>query len=330
MQQDLCSDAVGAQIEPSALGGLRRPRRAVKLRQQLFTALAPVEQDDHAASLMLNVLQGSVQTPRVHVATHLQCVQHRERFMHPRANDIARFPAAHHQSQVHALTGGIAKRVGREWSVGGLQAAGPQLFQQRRFAAAVFNQRGNRANLQPMAGGKNLQIRQPGHGAVVVHDFADHRSGRATRHRRQITARFGMAGAHQHATIHCLQGKNMAGLHQIGGHRFRGDSRLHGARPVGGADAGAHALCGFDGYGERSAVFGAVASGHGRQRQPLAAFAGEGQTNQPAPEARHEIDRLSTDMVRRQDQIAFVFAVFLVHQNHHAPGAQFGNDIGYG
>ena len=194
----------------------------------------------------------------------------------------------------------------------------------------MFNQRGNRANLQPVVGGKNLQIWQPGHGAVVVHDFADHRSGRATRHRRQVATRFGMPCAHQHTAVHRLQGKNVARLHQIAGHGFRCDSGLHRAGPVGGADAGAHALRGFNGYGKRGGVFGAVAGRHGRQRQAFAAFAGEGQANQPAPKTRHEIDRLGADMVCRQDQITFVFAVFFVHQNHHATGAQFSNDVADG
>jgi hypothetical protein len=35
-------------------------------------------------------------------------------------------------------------------------------------------------------------------------------------------------------------------------------------------------------------------------------------------------------MVGGQHQIAFVFAVFLVHQNDHATSAEFGNDFADG
>jgi len=35
----------------------------------------------------------------------------------------------------------------------------------------------------------------------------------------------------------------------------------------------------------------------------------------------HEIDILWADVDRRHDEIAFIFAVFIVHQDDHAPGA---------
>ena len=41
---------------------------------------------------------------------------------------------------------------------------------------------------------------------------------------------------------------------------------------------------------------------------------------------RHEIDRLGSDEVRRDDDIALVFAILFVDQHDHAPGLQFGND----
>ena len=42
---------------------------------------------------------------------------------------------------------------------------------------------------------------------------------------------------------------------------------------------------------------------------------------------RHEIDRLGSDEVRGDDDIALVFAILFVDQHDHAPGLQFGNDL---
>jgi hypothetical protein len=52
--------------------------------------------------------------------------------------------------------------------------AAANAFNQRLVAAAVLDQVGDGADLQAVLGGKNLQIGQAGHGAVIIHDFANH------------------------------------------------------------------------------------------------------------------------------------------------------------
>ena len=102
------------------------------------------------------------------------------------------------------------------------------------MAAAVLDQVGNGADLQAMDRGKFQQIRQAGHGAVVLHDLADHRCRRAAGHGGQIAAGFGVAGAHEHAAVNRLQRKDVAGLHQVGRLGPGRHRRLHRAGPVGG------------------------------------------------------------------------------------------------
>ena len=121
-----------------------------------------------------------------------------------------------------------------EFAKGRLQRTVTYFFKQRLGAAAVFDQIGNGANFQAMRGGKHLQIRQARHGAVVIHDLANHPRRRAASHRRQVAARFGMAGAHQHTAINGLQRKDVAGLHQVADLRVLGDGCLHGTGTVGG------------------------------------------------------------------------------------------------
>ena len=68
-------------------------------------------------------------------------------------------------------------------------------------AAAVGDQVGDGGDLQAVELGEGDQVRQPRHGAVVVHDLADHAGRIQPGEPRDIDRRLGMAGAHQHAAV---------------------------------------------------------------------------------------------------------------------------------
>ena len=62
----------------------------------------------------------------------------------------------------------------------------------------------------------------------------------------------------------------------------------------------------------------------------LESLFGQSQANEPASVLRHEIDCFGRDLFRRQHQIAFVFAVLIVHDDDHSSLADFvqsGGDI---
>jgi hypothetical protein len=69
---------------------------------------------------------------------------------------------------------------------------------------------------------------------------------------------------------------------------------------------------------------------HQRQLQLLTVFLGQGQTYQSAPITRHEVDILRRYQAGRHHQIAFVFPVFIVHDNHHFSLAKIFNNFFYG
>ena len=161
--------------------------------------------------------------------------------------------------------------------------------------------------------------------AVVLHALADHRRRREPRHRREVAAGLGVAGAHEHAAVLGLQREDMAWLHQVAGLGIAAHRRLDGARAVGCGDPGGHAFGGLDGDGECGAVARAVAARHGRQTEPLAALPRQRQADQAAAIARHEVDGLGADMVGGQDQVAFVLTLLVVDEDHHAAGRQFGD-----
>jgi hypothetical protein len=214
-----------------------------------------------------------------------------------------------------------------EFAVGGDDRAFADLLDQRFALAAVFDQVGNGADLQPVFGGEQLQVRQAGHGAVVLHDLADHGGGRATGHGREVAAGLGVAGPHEHAAIHRLQREDVAGLNEVRRFGIAGHGRLHGTGAVGCGDACGDAFGSLDGNRECRSHLRAVARHHRRQLQAFAAFAGQRQADQPAAETRHEIDRFSAHVVRGEHQVAFVLAVFFVDQDDHAARAHLGNDV---
>ena len=232
--QNLRAYAVRAQVHAAALRCVAGFGRAFKLGQQLRAAFAAIQQHHHAPALGSHELQALVQAPGVHGAADFERVKHRQRLVHARGHGLACGPLAFDQRQVHTLAGLVFESVRSEFTKRCLQGAGADFFNQRFVPAAVFDQIGNGANLQAMRLCKDQQVGQACHGAVVVHDLADHRGRRTSGHGRQVATGFGVAGAHQHAAVHRLQREDMAGLHQVVDLGVFGHGRLHRAGAVGG------------------------------------------------------------------------------------------------
>ena len=85
------------------------------------------------------------------------------------------------------------------------------------------DQVGDGAELQIVALREGDQVRQPRHGAVVVHDLADHAGRVQAGLARDIDRRLGMAGAHQRAALARHQREDMAGRDDVVAAAFRID-----------------------------------------------------------------------------------------------------------
>ena len=100
-------------------------------------------------------------------------------------------------------------------------------------------------------------------------------------------------------------------------------------RPVGGRDAGGYALARFNGLGKRRAEARRVLLSHGEEPQIIRALLGQRHANQSPPMLGHEIDRFRRHKLGGQGQVAFVFTVFVIDNNDHAAGTNFGQGAGY-
>ena len=109
------------------------------------------------------------------------------------------------------------------------------------------------ADLQPVALGEGDQVGQPRHGAVVVHDLADHARGVEPGEAREIDRRLGVAGAHQHAAVLGDQRKHVAGRHDVAIVLGRIDGDRDGVGAVMRGDAGRDPFPRLDRHGEGGA-----------------------------------------------------------------------------
>ena len=188
---------------------------------------------------------------------------------------------------------------------------------------AIADQLGNRQKLQIVAPAKFSELRDAGHRAIVVHDFANHAGGIEARDASEIDGRLGLARADHHAAALRAQGKNVARACEVFRMRVGIDRGENRGGAIGGADASGGAAAGIDGFAEGRAEGRRIALRHRDQIQGIAALFGKRQANQAAAFASHEIHGFRSDFFGGHREVALVFAVFIVHEDNHAALADF-------
>ncbi len=184
---------------------------------------------------------------------------------------------------------------------------------------AVFNERLDRHHLQLVHLGKLRQLRHARHGAVLVHDFADHAGGIQSGQPRQIDRTLRLPGAPQHTALLRLQGENMTGLRQVAGLRLRIDCHMNGRGPIRGRNAGRNVFSRIDGHGEGRAERGGILRRLLRQLELLHPLRGQGETDQSTGMFGHEIDGLRRHMFGGNDKIAFVLTILIIDEDDAFP-----------
>ncbi len=105
------------------------------------------------------------------------------------------------------------------------------------------------------------------------------------------------------------------------------DCHLNSTRPIGRGDSGCYARRRFYRNGKVCAVRRVVLINHERQLKKFAALARERQTNEAARIGRHKIDIGRSDAFGRDNQVAFVLAIFVVHKDDHFALANVFDDF---
>ena len=148
--------------------------------------------------------------------------------------------------------------------------------------------------------------------------------------RDKIHAGFGLSSAHENAAIAGTKREDVAGACEVLRAGFFVNGGEDGDGAVGSADASGDAEAAVDGFAEGGAVNACVDGGHQGEIELLAALLGERQTDQAATELGHEINGFGGDFLGGHGEVAFVFAVFVIHQDNHAALADFFDGFFYG
>ena len=215
-----------------------------------------------------------------------------------------------------------------ELAVAGLDAGLAGADDVALVAQAVADELGNGEDLEAVFAAEGDEVGDARHFAVVAHDFANNAGGGEAGHAGEIDGGLGLAGADQDAAAARAQREDVAGTGEVGRGGAGIDGGADGAGAVGGRDAGGDALASFDGLSERGAEARGVLLRHGEEAQIVGALLSEGEADEAAAVAGHEVDGLGGDVLGGQGKVALVLAVLVIDHDHHAAGPDFGEGAG--
>ena len=223
---------------------------------------------------------------------------------------------------------GVAKTDRVEaFAIGRVQRCFDTSLKEAVIFPAPCDQVGNGADLEVMKLCERDEVRQTGHRAVFVHDFADDARRIEARHAGNVDGSFGVPGPHHSATILGNQREDMARRNDIVIVCGRVDRHGNGACAVMCGNAGRHAFFRFNRNGEgRLHAFTIVARHHVEVKR-VGTLLRHGEANQAATIPGHEVDLFRGRKSRRNNQVTLVFAVLSVDENVHLAVAGILNDL---
>ena len=195
---------------------------------------------------------------------------------------------------------------------------------------AVADEIGYREHLHVVFAAKIDELRHTRHGAVFIHDFADDAGRIESGNASQVDGGFGLPSANENATVSSAQRKHVAGPGEILGPSFRVDGGQDGDGAIGSADACGDAALGVDGFAEGGAMDRSVDGGHQGEIEFIAALLGEREADETAAVLGHKVDRVRSNFLGGEGEIAFVLAIFIVDEDDHAPLTNFFYRFFYG
>lgn len=166
-----------------------------------IAATVQMQVEQHAPPFGRDGREGGVDLGRAVAGQGLEHVGRAGRGLHAGEHGLGAAEIAPNQREVQPTAGG-AVDAGTELAVVGRGDHRVDLaLHQTLVREPPANEVGNRHDADVVGLAKALELRQAGHGAVRVHDLADHAARREAGEPREVHAALGLAGAHEHAAI---------------------------------------------------------------------------------------------------------------------------------
>ena len=218
---------------------------------------------------------------------------------------------------------------GAEFCRDGGAFVGADAFDEALALEAVLDDLGDAAHFDGVLGAELFEVGDAGHFAVGLHDFDDGSGGVEAGEAAEIDGAFGLACADQDAAIAAAEGIDVAGADEVGFGEIFVDGHLNALGAFFGGDSGgaAEARVQVDTDGEGGAADAGVDAALRVQVEAVAVFLGEGEAHVAHGLAQHESDSFGRDELCGQNEVALVFAVFVVGQDDHFSGTEIGDYV---
>src|ERR1051325_4342849 len=259
--EDLRADAIIAIEAVTSFGAsltlihaaLLHHRVRAQLMDEIQAMLALTKIEHHALAGFRNFFQSPTKLPAGIVDRRSEHVAGDVLAMHPHHHGIVCAHLAHHHRQMHVAVDCGLKSNRAKGPVDGREIRFDRATYEHFFRDSVANQISDTDDLQTVDAGELAQLRQPRHGAVFIHDFADDSGWIETGDARDIYRSFRLSRTNQHAALLRPQRKYMTGSREV----LRLGARIDGGQDCRGAISRRysrrHSPTGFNGHRERRA-----------------------------------------------------------------------------
>ena len=208
-------------------------------------------------------------------------------------------------------------RLDAEVTVAAREVDVGNLLDEALRALAVLDERLNRDDVESVFFRKFFQLGRAHHVPVVRHDLTAKPRGIESCQACEIRCRLRVARAPQHAALDRTQREYMTRTAEGRWPRFRIEQELDRLAAFESRDARIR-IVGVDGNRERRLVIVRVVHDHLPDIQLIEPLAVDRRADQPLRVLRHEIDILRLDRRCRNDEIALVLTIFIVHDDNHS------------
>lgn len=274
--------------------------------------------EDSAASFLFDALHSGVELVAAIAAEGAEYIAGRARGVDADEDGLVGVPVAFFEYHV-SLVGGLVV-VGDELEVAviGGHFDGDFFFDEGFFGEAVFDKGLDRDDFEVMLFSDLHEVWEAGHGAVFVEDFDENASGVEACEAGEVNGCLCMSGAAEYAAIFGDEGEDVAGAGVVAAFGFGFGHVGDAGSAVVSRDAGGTAEADeVDGDGEGGLVEGCIFLHHVAEVEFAGAGFGDRRTDEAATEFGHKINYSGVDEFGGADEVAFIFAVFVIDDDNN-------------